>query len=285
MERIYCNLKFKNYLSLYKIGRYFAFVMLIYQIIELTREYLKYKTVLKIEFKHSDKREFPTLTVCINMNENYIDSNNYTYYSPPIIGNNPEVHVFNDNALILLYSLKFYAMHFYLNNNVTYNLIKLNLSENEVFDDFIISSTLYSRRCVTAFSGLGPKPIKVPLTKIPLSEIILSKFRNHTSYSLIIHPFRTPPHLYEYLKIPIIWGKYYGLQYSIKTECLQPPPYETKCYNYLQNEGTHKPKSYDDCVVKYAHNYEQTKCGFNRHWNYYYSIEIDHNTIINCDVL
>ena len=70
MEIKKCKSKFKNYLQVYKIARYLTFIIFMYQIIELTTKYLMYKTVLKMEFKVSDEREFPTVTICVNMFDN-----------------------------------------------------------------------------------------------------------------------------------------------------------------------------------------------------------------------
>ena len=57
MDRFTCFERIKKLISYHNLMRLLAFTILIYQIIDLTSDYLTYKTVLKMEYKVSEEKE------------------------------------------------------------------------------------------------------------------------------------------------------------------------------------------------------------------------------------
>src|SRR5262249_3634615 len=141
---------------------------------------------------------------------------------------------------------------FYYEYNLTdirkFQYVQFNNNNNLKINKIIMSRTSFSPLCFTIFDEFGSN--KLPMVKYPSLFYSLINYNNCEFYS-IIHPLRTVPHFNRHLKVSFHATTNAYLLF-VKTEHLQPKPYDTNCYEYQYN-GINEPKSHDHCVVKCAH--------------------------------
>ena len=129
--------KIRQLLSFYKFHRYFAIIILIYQIIELTDDYLKYKTVFDMKFKRLNKREFPEVTVCFDdENQYYNSTKNYMQFSLHRKYSMITFHYYNKRELTFNMAIKYLNVVFRL--NPTYEILQWNNS-NYIHNNILIN--------------------------------------------------------------------------------------------------------------------------------------------------
>jgi hypothetical protein len=222
-------------INFYKIGFLVSLVISTYQVIDLIITYNKYETV--IDLKASKYlQEIPSITLCVETKHDLHKiiknkSNNET------VGN-------------------------YIYRSVKC-LIGLQSNKTEIFEcnkitTIVESMTSFSNYCVTYFSQL------LDTNSSQYDEMsIQMKIYNDLNLFALIHPTRTPSHLFRD-RITVKSKTYSFIVFSSIKEHLLPFPHETRCFNYEQNSY----KSKEDCIVKNMQRLEVNQCKCNRSWFY-----------------
>jgi hypothetical protein len=221
----------KKVCSLFKFGRVIAFLLLFYQIISVTINYLEYETVIDMKVV-SDIEQRPAFTFCLYSGREFPK----TTRMQQIFG--------EPFGCFLIYS------------NGTQRTIKCsNLSK------LVQSVTSFSHRCLSIYSHLLDEKFS-PSRK----TIIRVMFDNTIKIFALIHQSGTPPH-FARNKIEIFNSSDNRIDLSSINTNLMPFPHSTDCYNYarVRVDGFN---SREDCFVKHLKRREFDKCKCNKRWFY-----------------
>ncbi len=232
-------LSLKKFINFYKIGFLVSLVIFFYQVIDLIVTYCHYETVIDLK-ANKYLQEIPSITLCLK----------------------------SKHALIKIMKNKH-------KNETVGNYIfrsiecSLESEESKIFEcnkitTIIESKTSFSHYCITYFSQL----LDTNSTRFWGIDILL-KIHNDLNLFMLIHPTRTPPHLFRD-KIWIKSKTHSKIEFSSIKEHLLPFPHKTQCFNYEQNLNTNSYKSKEECIVKNMQRLEVNKCKCNSSWFYNY---------------
>ncbi len=219
-----------------KIVKLIAFVVLMFQIIELTVSYLKYETV--IDMKAIPKGEQrPTFTFCLKNKGEFSRKKSYS--------------VAFDNRIGCAQNQK----HTKSNKIPHINCSKLSR--------IVESVTPLSPKCLSYYSRLFDENYS------PNNSFLFVFFIHITINAFaLIHQSATPPHFTKDM-IEIEKSQLNEITYSSIERNLLPFPYETDCYDYEREEKSLiRYKSREDCIVKHLERRELFECGCNKRWLY-----------------
>jgi hypothetical protein len=223
-----------------KFLKLISFMVCIYQIILLTRDYCKFQTVL--DFKLIDSRDYlPAISICVD------HWNKESRFDTRISGTLTIDETFGPMDCVLFFPTTSSGFRKKCNR----------------FSD-IESFTNSGKKCSTFFSRLDGSNRSLEIDLI--FTIILYK---PIDLFLLIHQNITTPHLSRNV-MRIDKNKWTVVGYTSITEELLPYPYETNCFDYrnsLEEGNTYRSK--EDCIVNYLRRKEYEKCGCNRNWIYY----------------
>src|SRR5262249_48134346 len=147
----------KKLIKVKNFGRCMIFILFVWQIVELTSDYLKFETVLKMEFKIHRKREFPAVTVCVDNEE--FENYNLSVHHTSNVG---EFIFLSTEKQIILTLLFRYSNLIERQETITFLSIWDNFT-----DKLIMSETSYSRKCFTIYSLLISDSRKLPMVENP----------------------------------------------------------------------------------------------------------------------
>jgi hypothetical protein len=218
-----------------KIVKLIAFVVLIFQIIELTISYLKYETV--IDMKAIPEREQrPTFTFCLkNKHEFSLKKSYFKAFDHSISCVNIQKGKKNEKP--------------------DFNCSKLSR--------IVESVTPLSPKCLSYYSRLFDENYS-PNNSIAFLFLI----RITINAFALIHQSATPPH-FNRDKVEFEKSAVNLISYSSIESNLLPFPYETDCYDYKREEKSLiRYKSREDCIVKHLERRELSECDCNKKWSY-----------------
>jgi hypothetical protein len=219
-----------------KIGIIIAFLILFYQVIEVTINYLKYETVIDMKATLKEEQR-PTFTFCLKNKDEFTRKKlryNFQRFDHPIGCARRK----NDEET---------------NENFYVNCSKLS--------QIVESVTPLSRKCLSYYSRLFDDNYS-PDNSFYFAFII----PNTINAFALIHQSATPPHFAKDT-IEIAKSKFNEISYSSTKRNLLPFPYETDCYDYDREEKSIiRYKSREDCIVKHLKRRELAECGCNKRW-------------------
>ena len=233
------KLKFLNILNkLKKINKntnkwiFLILIGFIYQLIDLTIDYLSYNYVIETNITH-EYSTLPSITICIDKNNSYIN-NNSVY---PIDTEYNKIYCY----FIDTQTDRYYYLDCY-NISKTYIRYKNKSICLTFFDDNYLISKYHPD--YISFEILWANEAKVT-----------------------IHPIYSPSHFYWNYKITVKYSKIYYFFNKEYVKNLLPHPFATNCFDYSINQRNNvRPKSQSDCKLQQMESMERKKCGQNYYW-------------------
>jgi hypothetical protein len=220
-----------------KVVKLIAFLVLIFQIIELTISYLKHETVIDMKVVPKGEQR-PTFTFCLKNKDEFPRKKLRLYF------------VRFDHPIGCAQSQRHKS-----NKKLYFNCSKLSR--------IVESVTPLSPKCLSYYSRLFDENYSPDNSFFFafLIPITINAFA-------LIHQSATPPHFAKDT-IEIEKSLLNEITYSSITRNLLPFPYETDCYDYEREEKSLiRYKSREDCIVKHLERRELSKCGCNKRWSY-----------------
>jgi hypothetical protein len=226
----------KKIWSLYKFGRVIAFLLLFYQIISVTINYLEYETVIDMKAV-SGIQQRPAVTFCLYSGREFPKRT-------------------RNNLMRKKFGQPFGCILTQFSDDMPQKLFKCA----QLFK-LVESVTSFSRRCLSIYSHLLFE--KLSLSNNTQFEVL---FANNIKIFALIHQSGTPPH-FARNKIEIFNSSFNQIDFSSINTKLLPFPHSTDCYNYAR-QRVNGFNSKEDCFVKNLERREFEECGCNKRWFY-----------------
>jgi hypothetical protein len=224
-----------------KIGKFVAFLVFFYQVIESTITYLNYETVVDMKLGHMEFQR-PAFSLCLK-NKDKFPENKLKFAS---------------------YNFDHIIGCFHFNHQHGSGLLKDDALNCSKLTRIVESLTSHSHRCLSYFSRLFDKNFSAERT-----HRIVFLIPDSINVFGLIHQSGTPPH-FTRNKMGISSDSLIQFDYSSIKHELLPFPYETNCYDYEREQKSMIGyKSREDCVVKRLERRELVECGCNKRWTYW----------------
>jgi hypothetical protein len=229
--------KIEKFWSSIKTVRLIAFVILCYQIISVTINYLEYESVIDMKAALGLENK-PTITFCLK--------NDFEF--PKNFQNIIYKNVYNNPIGCGVKNITSWTEKLYNCHHLT---------------QIVESVTPFSQRCRSYFSQLlGNDSYFGPI------ELLMYNIDSNVNLFGLIHQKKTPPH-FSRQKIEILKSTHHMIDYIRTVAKLLPFPYSTDCYDYIsEKKSVISYKSKEDCIVKHLEREELKVCGCNKRWNY-----------------